>query len=103
MSEQYTNGQWHDSGLIINPTFPYLGAIPDGRAACECCEDMPVEIKCTYCQRKEEISGMTECLQDVDGQLHLYKDDGYYYQVQCQILVLEIKSCDFVVWTAMIW
>ena len=42
---------------------------------------------------------MTECLQDVDGQLHLYKDDGYYYQVQCQILVLEIKSCDFVVWT----
>jgi hypothetical protein len=46
---------------------------------------------------------MTECLRDVDGQLHLYKDDGYYYQVQCQILVLEIKSCDFVVWTAMIW
>jgi hypothetical protein len=27
MSEQYTNGQWHDSGLIINPTFPYLGEI----------------------------------------------------------------------------
>ena len=52
LSNIYTNGQWHDSGLIINPTFPYLGAIPDGRAACKCCEDMPVEIKCTYCQRK---------------------------------------------------
>jgi hypothetical protein len=38
-------------------------------------------------------------IQDVNGQLHLNKDHAYYYQVQCQLLVSEIKLCDFVVWT----
>ena len=76
-----------------------MGASPDGRVTCECCEDKLIEIKCPYCQRNEEISGMVDCLQDVNGQLHLNKDHAYYYQVQCQLLVSEIKSCDFVVWT----
>ena len=31
MSEVHTNFQWHDSGFLINPTFPYLRASPDGR------------------------------------------------------------------------
>lgn len=44
---------------------------------------------------------LNDCFQDVNanGQLHLNKDHAYYYQVQCQLLVSEIKSCDFVVWT----
>ena len=101
MSEKYTNFQWHDSGLSINPAFPYLGASPDGRATCECFEDTCklVEIKCPHCQRNEEISGTVDCLQEVNEQLHLNKDHGYYYQVLCQLLVSEIKSYDFVVWT----
>ena len=65
----------------------------------ECCEDKLIEIKFPYWQRNEEISGMVDCLQDVNGQLHLNKDHAYYYQVQCQLLVSEIKSCDFAVWT----
>ena len=62
MSKVHTNVQWHDSGVLINPTFPYLGASPDGRVTCECCEDKLIEIKCPYCQGNEEISGMVDCL-----------------------------------------
>ena len=31
MSGVHTHFQWHDSGLLINPTFPYLEASPNGR------------------------------------------------------------------------
>ena len=51
------------------------------------------------CQKEEAISDTVDCLTDANGELHLKKQHAYHYQVQCQLLATEVKSCDFVVWT----
>ncbi|CAC5361531.1 unnamed protein product [Mytilus coruscus] len=94
MSKTHINFQWHDSGLLINPKYPFMGASPDGRVSCDCFEDILVEIKCPYCQRTAEISDRI-----TDGSLRLDKGHAYFYQIQCQLMVAEVQSCDFVVWT----
>ncbi|CAC5403234.1 unnamed protein product [Mytilus coruscus] len=99
MSKNHINFQWHDSGLLINPKYPFMGASPDGRVSCDCCGDILVEIKCPYCQRTAEISDEVDCLKITDGSLHLDKGHAYFYQIQCQLMVAEVQSCDFVVWT----
>ena len=100
MSKNHTNFEWHECGLMINPTYPFLGATPDGKATCDCCDPVLVEIKCPFCQRDENITSAVDCLKEQDGEISLDKDHAYYYQVQCQLLVSDVKSCDFVVWTS---
>ena len=38
-----------DSGLVLNPKWPHLGASPDGIVQCECCGRGMIEIKCPFC------------------------------------------------------
>ena len=49
------HGNFHlkPSGLIINASYPFLGASPDGTTYCICCGDGLLEIKCTYKYRFE--------------------------------------------------
>ena len=35
-----------ESGLVINPRWPFIGASPDGIVSCGCCETRILEIKC---------------------------------------------------------
>ena len=100
MLKNHINFKWHECGLMISPDYPFLGATPDGKATCDCCDPVLVEIKCPYCQRDENISSAVDCLKEKDGQISLDEDHAYYYQVQCQLLVSNVKSCDFVVWTS---
>lgn len=91
-----------DTGLIINPEYPYLGASPDAVVHCDCCGDGCVEIKCPYCSKDKMLSENVEnvsCLEIIDNKLRLKKSHAYYYQVQCQIFVCEKEYCDFVMWT----
>jgi len=44
-----------DSGLIINPQWPYIGASPDGIVDCKCCTKRVFEIKCPYSHCGETI------------------------------------------------
>ncbi len=44
-----------DSGLVLNPKWPHLGASPDGTVECACCTKGVVEIKCPYCHRNSDI------------------------------------------------
>lgn len=37
-----------NSGLIINPCFPFIGASPDDIIHCDCCGTGVLEIKCPY-------------------------------------------------------
>lgn len=39
------------------------------------------------------------CLSEENGKLTQRKDHTYYYQVQCQLLVLKADFCNFVLWT----
>ena len=38
MQENHNDISVHDSGLVINPKWPHLGASPDGIVDCACCE-----------------------------------------------------------------
>ena len=93
-----------DSGLVINPEWPHLGASPDGLVLCACCGKGVVEIKCPYCHHDEDIETVTtnnsSCLvKSADGSLHLDQTHTYYYQVQTQIFVCRVDYCDFCVCT----
>ena len=93
-----------DSGLNIDPRWPYLGASPDGIVDCKCCGIGVCEIKCPYAYRNStiaEAAGQKNfCLKkDKFGKIHLDKSHAYYYQVQAQIFICGVEYCDFVVWT----
>ena len=66
-----------DSGLIINPLWPYIGASPDGIVECNCCSKCVLEIKCPYSHRNETIKSAVAndvnfCLKiDENGELQL--------------------------------
>ena len=102
MKATHQNFEIVETGLLLNPSYPYLGASPDGVAMCDCCGEVCVEIKCPYCKRNDSLSDSMDksCLQeDSTGKLSLKKSHAYYYQVQCQLLVSEKEFCDFIVWT----
>lgn len=40
----------------IKPSFPHLGASPEGIVQCECCGNGVLEIKCPYNAREHSIS-----------------------------------------------
>ena len=93
-----------ESGFVINPQWPCIGASPDGIVNCSCCGRGVLEIKCPYCHRGTDIqtaaiedSGF--CLNMIDGQLHLDHTHTYYYQVQCQLHVCDVEYGDFCVCT----
>nr|XP_033940133.1 uncharacterized protein LOC117447530 [Pseudochaenichthys georgianus] len=84
-----------DSGLVLSPTFPYLGATPDGVVSCKCCGVGVLEIKCPYC-----VAAPSDhtCLESRDGQDRLKKTHAYFYQVQTQLFLCDVEYADFVLW-----
>lgn len=100
----HDNFQLSTSGLILNPTYPHLGASPDGRVTCNCCGAGVVEIKCPYCAREGTIQDycsnrVRTCLDDAAGSATLKSDHAYMYQLQTQIHISEVEYGDFVLWT----
>lgn len=96
----------YESGLVVNPTYPYLGATPDGKVfdpTEENCFGL-LEIKCPYTWRN---SSFLQACQDnkfycqcVDGLVRLKREHntGYYAQVQGQLALSGLSWCDFVVY-----
>ena len=90
----------NESGLVINPLWPHLGATPDGVVTCTCCGKGVLEIKCPFCNHNEAVeavaTGSNSCLlTSQDGTLYLDKRHMYYYQIQTQIFVCDVEYCDF--------
>ncbi|XP_060771536.1 uncharacterized protein LOC132882266 [Neoarius graeffei] len=52
---QHRDFMVEDSGLIINPDYPHLGASPDGKIKCSCCGMGILEIKCPHCKRGASV------------------------------------------------
>lgn len=102
----HANFSVYDSGLVINPSCPYLGASPDGKVFDPTSTNRfgLLEIKCPY---KWRNCSMEVACEDpkfychlVDGLPHL-KSDGnelYYVQVQGQLALTGLEWCDFVVY-----
>ena len=94
-----------ESGLILDPMCPFVGASPDGVITCTCCGTGVLKIKCPYsCKNKglKEVSEekswfflrVTEA-----GHLELKDNHQYFYQVQLQMKLCNASYCDFVVWS----
>ena len=104
MSRYHDNFEIKDTGFVINPDFPHLGASPDGVVSCDCCGKFCLEIKCPYSKRDQTFNS---CVNDPkfflrkvkDGVNLLKRDHAHYYQVQTQLGVLQMETCFFVVWT----
>ena len=94
-----------ESGLIINPKYPHLGASPDRVVSCNCCGIFVLEVKCPHClisrnKKLCENENKSFCLEKLeDGRLRLKRDHAYFYQDQAQLGVSEYDDCFFVVWT----
>uniref|UniRef100_A0A1X7UQB3 PHD-type domain-containing protein n=2 Tax=Amphimedon queenslandica TaxID=400682 RepID=A0A1X7UQB3_AMPQE len=104
--EKHTSFETRLSGLIINPLYPWIAASPNGISSCDCCGTKLLEIKCPYTIRDispvsdKALSNRTYCLtKGVDHQVMLSRKHKYYTQIQCQLPVADIDTCDFVCWT----
>jgi len=101
---KHRNLKIEDSGLVINPRWPFIGASPDGFINCDCCGRGVVEIKCPYCHRNDTIESAVKedknfCIKEQNGSLQLDHNHCYYYQVQTQMFVCDVKYSDFCVAT----
>jgi len=103
MKQVHTNFSVKDSGLIINPKWPFIGATPDGSVSCTCCGKGVMEIKCPYCHHGESIADAAEdknfCLEKDSNGLYLKHAHAYYYQIQTQLFVSGVDYCDICVCT----
>ena len=79
------------SGLILHPSYPFMGATPDGIVHCACCGSGTLEIKCPYsCRDRSFEEAASEdpafCLeQGDDGSINLKRNHSYFYQTQMQM------------------
>ena len=87
---KHHNVQILNSGLVINPQWPFIGASPDGVVECGCCGKGVLEIKCPYCQRESSIiTAVREnpkfCLKEIDGEICLDRIHSYYYRYRHKV------------------
>ena len=93
----------HEVGVFIGNS-GFLGASPDGIVKdCSGHTVHLVEVKCPYKARSKTVEEMYDdasfCCSLVNGKPTLRQDHDYYYQVQGQMAITGIHTCDFVVWT----
>lgn len=90
-------------GLILHPSYPFIGAIPNGIVNCSCCGTGTLEIKCPFQCKEQSFEKVVEtqssfCLEKENGFLKLKDNHSYYYQIQLQMKMCQAQYCDFVVW-----
>ena len=102
----FSYNQPQDCGFLISYLKPFIAASLDNICSCECvtgCPKVVVEYKCPCVHKNnapksaflsKEIGGVL-----VKGKYSLQTTCTYYYQVQMQIFVSGLSSCDFVLWT----
>jgi hypothetical protein len=85
---------------------PFVGASVDNIRTCSCednCPDVVVEYKCPWKHRHippKEAFLSPEIGGEINGNTFTLKSGSrYYMQVQLEMFVTELDSCNFVVWT----
>ena len=89
VSPQHQNFKTQDSSLVINPSYPHLGASPDSFVSCDCCGLGTLEVKCSYCVKTESPENAVEIQTYLDEDVHLKKTDAYFYQIQAQLNIVK--------------
>ncbi len=105
-SKKHCNLSLVSKGLLVSKIKPFLAASVDNIRRCGCaenCEEVVVEFKCPWkhCDKPAKEAFLTTEIggEKVDKELSLKASSRYYAQIQLQMFVTELKSCDFVVWT----
>lgn len=92
--------QVSESGLTLDPAFPYIGASPDGIV-----DDYTIlEIKCPYTGRDKSVkelvnSGYPHVEMDENNQMKLKRTSEYYSQVQGEMALTNRTMTHLVIWT----
>ena len=91
---QHVNLHVELSGFHIHPSFPHLGALPDGIVQCSCCGKGVLEIKCPYNAREYLISdaiqeNFIDFLDTTPHEFALKHLHSYFYQIQTQLFICE--------------
>lgn len=105
--EEQTNAKVCQTGLWVNPNFPFLGCSPDGLVS----DNGLVEIKSLKVFKNDKIEDIIsgkvslpkdtikrQCFIIKDGKCVLRQKHAYYFQVQMQLLVTERDFCDFILY-----
>ena len=102
---QHVSFNLYEPGLMISESHPWLAASLDGIATCKCCQPRVAEFKAPY--NGWEMDPKDAFLLDTvggeigaDGQLKLKSNHLHYFQVQTQMAVRGLKTCDFVIFTS---
>ena len=97
-SQYHQNFKCTAAGLVINPSYPYLGASPDGFETCTWCGLGLIEIKCHFSIKEFHPDVLKNRKNSFLNAHRLITSHKYYTQVQGQLLITEKVYCDFIVW-----
>ena len=88
------------TGLLLSQVYPYLGASPDGVRNCGCHGDILVEVKCPFALKGQDpmvkFGDSNFCI-DISG--NLKTTHRYYSQIQLQLELAQMSTCDLVIYT----
>ena len=93
-----------DAGISVHPSYPYLGASPDGKVFDPSKESAHglLEIKCPFSKRGETLeqaaADASFYIENIGGKFYLKKNHAYYAQVQGQLAITGLTWCDFCVY-----
>eukprot|EP00794_Sanderia_malayensis_P004347 gene4347-4926_t len=98
------NQQIMNAGLIINPTWPWLGASPDGIVMEAGKIVGAIEIKCPFTKKDfciNEAATMRDffMIMNENGKPALKQNHGYFFQCQGVMNIAQLKWIDFAVYT----
>ncbi|XP_062582511.1 uncharacterized protein LOC134244264 [Saccostrea cucullata] len=104
MFNLHTSFLCEETGLHLNPQFPYLGASPDGLVKCKCCQQGVLEIKCPFSMRDltpEEALTKLPSFRESNGKMELIQNvnSPYYIQMLGQMGICKAPYCDLVLYT----
>ena len=88
------------SGLVINTSWPHLGASPDGIRYCECCGKRVVEIKSLFSKRNlPPHIAASDYIIKVNGKYQLKTETRWHYQIQGELATTCLKNADLIIYT----
>lgn len=89
-------------GLFIDPTYPFLGASPDGVVKDE---DAVIEVKCPFTAKQEmirpnkDLFPFLEYVDEEKTRFRLKRTHKYFYQVMGEMKLAKRSTCFFVIYT----
>lgn len=93
--------QVEEKGLYLMNDFPYIGCSVDGIFSCKCHGKKVIEIKCPYALKHmhpKEVALQKGCI-TVDNKSVVSEKSDYYHQMQGQMGIYGIHTCDLVIYT----